>query len=247
MLWRFLMCAGFLFSAGCIPTKQIIPSSDGGSFVLAEDVVKLNDGAFGAVWLVGLAKGEYIAFGHDEEGVYYRGPHKCIILLNEEQAQRYFETGERPGAMDDPNKMNVLTGDEGGVFVPYDLDNEQPQYFHYADYRNATGDVNSKIPPRPVSSINAAVPESIPAGVIEPAYNVRVIDPTNPTAVLPSPEVAAGTSIGLAVARPLGLAGLRDAQGGIIEGAYIKNEKILGIIRAARAKNAIVGRVSMQE
>lgn len=235
LMRHYLLLLLLVLCSGCIPTKQIIPSDDGGRFVIEEDIFEFYEGLFGDRFLAGLTKGEYIAIGHDEDGVYYRGPHKCLVFLNEEQGYHFLATGERPGTLSNPREINLFTGDEGGVFVPYNFEDDDPWYFHYADYRNVTGDADSKIPPRPTSSINKPGPETIPAAAVYMLPNVKIINGGAPNA-LPPAEAAVGGAIGVVAGRQLGLAGLRDAQGGILPGVMVKSEKVLAIIRNLKTR-----------
>lgn len=234
-MYHYLLLFLAIICSGCIPTKQIIPSNEGGSFILEEDIVEFSKGAFGDLWLSGLTKGEYIAVGHDEDGIYYRGPYRCLVLLDEEKGRHFLASGERPRATENPREVNVLTGDEGGVYVPYNLEDEEPWYFYYADYRHITGDSDSKIPPRPKSSINEKTIASKPADAVYMLPNVTIINGDNPGA-LPPAEAAVGGAIGVVVGRQLGLAGLRDAQGGVIQSTNVRSERIMAIIRSAGAK-----------
>jgi len=230
---RYLIFFSLLLLAGCIPTKTMVPSSTGGSFVLTEDIYDYTTRGLDYLWLEGLTRGEYIAVGHDENGIYYRGPYRCQIRLDKTRAERFLATGERPIATADPEIIEVWYGDEGGVYVPYDLENEKPEYFFYGDYRHATGELDSKIPARPASQINAVVEAPKPAEAVYSVPNVTVIDPQNPSGI-PTPEAALGASIGVAVGRQLGLAAFRNAQGEIMPSMDVRNERILAIIRAAR-------------
>jgi len=223
-----------LLCSGCIPTKQITPTTGEGSFILKEDILEFHKGGFGDLYLSGLIKGEYIAIVHDKSGIYYRGPRRCLVLLDEEQGRHFLATGEHPSAIEDPNKTNVLTGDEGGVYVPYNMDEETPWYFYYGDYRHVTGDTDSKIPPLPKSDINAPTPETIPAAARSERNSLYFNNQTSYGSASPS-DVAMGNAIGAAIGRQWGLSGLRDAQGGIIQGGNVRSKKILEIIRAARA------------
>lgn len=230
----YLLVSCILLS-GCIPTQQIIAGGDGSRFVLTEDVYDFAEARWGDPWLEGLTQGEYIAVGHDEAGIYYRGPHRCLIRLPNDKAHHFLKTGERPSATENPQLVEIFYGDEGGVYVPYDLEHEQPWYFFYADYRHMTGDTDSKIPPPPASDINARTQASQPAQAVVSYPNVKVINPQDPTGQ-PTLATSAGTAIGVAAGRQLGTAGLRDAQGGIIRSFNVGNERILAIILKARQR-----------
>lgn len=231
---RYLIIFSLLLLAGCISSKTMVLSSTGGSFVLTEDIYDYTTRGLDYLWLEGLTRGEYIAVGHDEHGIYYRGPYRCQIRLDKKRAERFLATGQRPSATADPDIIEVWYGDEGGAYVPYDLENEKPEYFFYGDYRHVTGALDSKIPARPASQINAAIEAPKPAEAVYSVPYVIVIDPQNPSG-LPTPEAALGASIGLAAGRQLGLAAFRDAQGEIMPSMDVRNERILAIIRAAKA------------
>lgn len=65
--------------------------------------------------------------------------------------------------------------------------------------------------------------------------NVKIINGGAPNA-LPPAEAAVGGAIGVVAGRQLGLAGLRDAQGGILPGVMVKSEKVLAIIRNLKTR-----------
>lgn len=221
----------FLLLAGCLPTKSIIPSTEGGSFVIHEDLTQFQKSFVGIPFMTGLAKGEYIAVGYDSEGTYYRGPFMGVIRLPEESAKRYLETGKRTSLADDPTQKNYDSGDEGGVYVPKDP-NAAMWFFYYSDSRYVTGDKESNIPPRPHSLINDAPKEVTPVpGPRNEMYNIPVIDPFAKPGDLPSPAAAAGTTIGLYVGQEMGRAALRGAQGKIMRGLDIQDERIISTIR----------------
>ncbi len=229
---RVTAVAFFLTLAGCLPTKSIIPSTEGGSFVIHEDLTRFQKSFVGIPFMVGLAKGEYIAVGHDSKGTYYRGPFMGVIRLPEESAKRYLETGKRTSLADDPTQKNYDSADEGGVFVPYDP-NEKMWFFYYSDSRSVTGDEESNIPPRPHSLINDAPKEATPVeGPRNDMYSFPVVDPFAKPGDLPSPAVAAGTTIGLYVGQEMGRAALREAQGKIMRGLDIQDERIISTIRS---------------
>ncbi|MCP1618119.1 hypothetical protein FBY21_2736 [Pseudomonas sp. SLBN-26] len=226
----FALLGLLLLVGGCVPTSEIIPSTDGGSFVVTQDLVRFEEGLLGPPRLIGLTPGEYIAVGHNSDGVYYRGPKGGVLILPEKEGQEYLRTGQRATHFivgNTPVKFN----DEGGIFVPYDSD-ATPWYYYYADFRNITGETDSKLPPRPFSKINPPVDES-PAGArIGGPVNVVVIELGNTTGV-PSPEAAVGGALGAGIGRAIGQSALSRGQGGIIRNYDVQDERIISLIRSS--------------
>lgn len=91
----FALLGLLLLVGGCVPTSEIIPSTDGGSFVVTQDLVRFEEGLLGPPRLIGLTPGEYIAVGHNSDGVYYRGPKGGVLILPEKEGQEYLRTGQR--------------------------------------------------------------------------------------------------------------------------------------------------------
>ncbi|MHA6197839.1 hypothetical protein ACX3YG_26135 [Pseudomonas wadenswilerensis] len=210
LLRTFLLAFGFLCIGGCSST--LIPSNDGGRFVLAEDTVYWGETNIlnPDPWLFGLTKGEYIAVGHNDEGIYYRGPRGCVVVLLNPDGTRYLSTGERP----DTAALVFAYGPngEGGVFIPYDP-NDFPFLYAYQDSRRQTGDQESKMPARPASEINSFKGDS-PAGEVVPfrPIAVHVINSDNPGAPV-DPATALGASIAPYVGRALAMPLVRRVQG----------------------------------
>jgi len=229
LIRAFTLLGVLCLVGGCAPTSEIIPSTDGGSFVVTQDLVRFEEGLLGPPRLIGLTPGEYIAVGHNSNGVYYRGPKGGVLILSEELGQEYLRTGHRATHFMVGNTP-VKFIDEGGIFVPYDPD-ATPWYYYYADFRNITGETDSKLPPRPFSKINQPAEES-PAGArIGGPLNVVVIEPDNHTGV-PSPEAAAGGALGAGIGHAIGQSALSRGQGGIIRNHDVQDERILSLIRS---------------
>lgn len=210
LLRTFLLVCGFLCAGGCAST--LIPSDEGGRFVLTEDAVYWSETNLlnPDPWLFGLTKGEYIAVGHNDEGIYYRGPRGCVVVLLNPDGVEYLKTGTRP----DTAEFVFAYGPngEGGVFIPYDP-SDVPFFYVYQDYRRHTGDQESKMPLRPESAVNTFKGDS-PAGEIIPfrPTAVHVVNPHDPTLPL-DPASAAGASIAPYVGRALAMPLVRSVQG----------------------------------
>ncbi|MDR0210513.1 MAG: hypothetical protein LBJ33_15270 [Pseudomonas putida] len=215
------------------------PSNEGGSFVLTEDFLWTVSGIGGnSPRLVGLTPGEYIAVGHNSDGIYYRGPYGGILVLEPETAQHYLKTGERPIDVSHLIISNGLNG-EGGVFIPYSPEDRAFLYF-YQDFRRLTGDRDAGMPARPPSEINTFKGDP-PAGDELPfrPMAVKVIDPLNPGAP-PTPAAALGAGIAPYVGRAIGLPALRGMQGNPIFAAPVDDQKLLKILHTVMLEKRYV-------
>jgi hypothetical protein len=218
-LRKLLYVVVLLNLGGCAST--LIPSNEGGSFVLEEDVlyfmksnmVRLNPP------MRGLTRGEYIAVGHNSDGIFYRGPRGCVLVFTPEDGALYLKTGERrlfPGGP----PLSAGPDDEGGVFVPYDP-TEEPYFYVYQDWRGHTGDVNAEIPSRPLSDVNTY--KGDPTAREEIPFRPERVIVFGP----PTPAVALGASVGRAMMMPL----VRRVQGQPLLTVYVDDEKLQALLR----------------
>ncbi|UXY50564.1 hypothetical protein [Pseudomonas tohonis] len=230
---RILIAALIGLTLGaCVPTTQIIPSTDGGSFVVEEDLLQFQQGLLGPPKLVGLTPGEYICVGKNSEGLFYSGPRGGLLILTEVTANQYLKTGERPIDVSNTPLTTGFNG-EGGVFVPFDP-NATPRFFYYLDFRYISGDSEDKLPPRPDSKINAFSGDA-PAGPLLPyaPMKIRIVHPENPnTGAPPTPQDVAGVDIGLGVGRVIGMAALRQGQGKAQLSFDVEDPRLITLLRA---------------
>lgn len=220
----------------CVPTTQVIPSNEGGRFVVTEDILQFQQGLLGPPKLVGLTPGEYIAVGHNSDGIFYRGPRGGLLILTETTANHYLKTGERPIDVSNTPLTTGFNG-EGGVFVPYDPA-ATPRFYYYLDFRYLSGDEGDKLPPRPDSTINTFT-GTVPAGPYIPyqPMNIQVIHPENPGAP-PTAQDALGVTIGQGVSRAMGIASLRDGQGKVQESFDVEDKRLIVLLRATIREQA---------
>jgi len=229
---------------GCV---SFTPSNEGGSFVLTENYLWPESGLGGAApRMAGLTPGEYIAVGHNGDGIYYRGPYGGVLMLEDPLGEHYLKTGERPIDVSQRTVTNGLNG-EGGVFIPYDPA-DTPYLFYYQDFRRLTGDKEARMPARPASQINT-FKEAPPVGdvlpfrpaavtvngiIVSPAnpqgLYVNVIDPLNPQG-LPTPAGIVGAAVAPHVGRAIALPALRGMQGNLEPISRVKNERLIKILR----------------
>lgn len=227
--------------AGCIPGRNIVPPSDISRFVLKDDAVKKYPRrySFGNDFVVGLKRGEYVAVGRDDDGVYYRGPQDCFVYLIDDLGDNYLATGQRPSTWEVYRRQFGLAGSEGGVYVPYDS-SSQPTYFFYMDFRAVTGEVDSRIPSLPESSVNRSIAIMEMPGPPEPAASLKgqdtgtkLLAESTARSVVPGYTTQAmqtqqaGAALGVAIGKSLGTAAQRDAQGKIQLGPLVSDERIL--------------------
>jgi len=235
-----LMLAASL--AGCVPGQNLVPESDGSRFLLREDAIRKYPRRYsmGEDWVLGLKRGEYIAIGHDDEGVYYRGPQDCLVRLISELGDQYLATGLRPDPVVAYGRQFGLVGNDGGVYVPYDPQ-DKPSYFFYLDYRAVTGETASRIPSPPDSVVNRELFDlqvSMPkADVPANPDSTRELADIAAQSVLPGNSLPtmqaqqAGTAIGLAVGKSWAMSAQREAQGRVVLGFYVEDERILSALK----------------
>lgn len=227
---RKMLCVVVLLNLwGCAAT--LIPSNEGGSFLLEEDVLYLMKSNLVRVSppMRGLTRGEYIAVGHNSDGIFYRGPRGCVLLFTPEDGALYLKTGERR-VFPAPDPLSAGPDDEGGVFVPYDP-TEEPYFYVYQDWRGHTGDANAKVPSRPRSDVNTykgdpTAREEIPINPLK----VIVIHPASPGAP-PTPVGALGVGIGMYAGRAMTMPLVRRVQGKPLLTAYVDDEKLQTFLR----------------
>lgn len=228
--------------AGCIPGRSVVPQGDGSRFVLREDAIRKYPPRFsyGESMVEGLKRGEYIAVAHDDEGIYYRGPRECYVRLIGELGDQYLATGQRPAPGAVFYRQFGLDGSEGGVYVPHDP-KSTPFYFFYMDFRVATGETEARVPTAPDSALNQALatPPAVGSVVSQPpnAEGVRELADVAARGVVPGNSLqamqvqAAGTTIGIALGKSMGTAAQRNAQGKIMLGGYVMDERLLAALK----------------
>jgi hypothetical protein len=130
-----------LATTGCPPKWTELKKPDGQPyFALAKDYTRTQVRGIGYKWVEGLRAGKYVAQAEDEEGLYFLGEGRCVVILSEENADEYLKTGQ--------SKTGFLPG---GLYLPRKGVEKEPKLFYIAGKE-------------PVSSQGAVVNAIIAAG-----------------------------------------------------------------------------------
>lgn len=239
-----------LVLSGCsTPQIKMEPVEKVTSFTLPETYAKRTSYANGlgfneTFFVVGLFKGQYVAVGHDKDGVYYRGPENCFIYWLPAIGDKFLATGVPPTQQEKIAVMGAISDiSQGGVWVPYDSARNKVRYFYYQDYRLSTLDTESKIPPSP-----STTPPMTLSQATHPALDAEALDRKqnneffNNAYALNSAQASTGSpenymangvasGVGLGVGQVIGRAGLRSRQGNLVLGPEITDERILDAIK----------------
>lgn len=239
-----------LVLSGCSsPQIKMDPVEKVTSFTLPETYAKRTGYKNGlgfneTFFVVGLFKGQYVAVGHDKDGVYYRGPENCFIYWLPAIGDKFLATGVPPTQQEKIAVMGAIADiSQGGVWVPYDTSKNKVRYFYYQDFRLSTLDTESRIPPSPSTTAPMTLAQTTNSVLDAEAVDRKLQDDffSNSYALnaaqasTGSPENymenGVSSAVGVGVGQVIGRAGLRGMQGNLMLGPEITDERILDAIK----------------
>lgn len=117
---------------GCaVNPVDLKPAEDTTIYVLSETSTVTVTRGIGFQWVEGLRAGNYHAEYEDANGVFYRGPKDCVILLVGELADEFLNSGKLPTNDEKIAKQELFSGQEGGIWMPKEGVNKEPRFYHY--------------------------------------------------------------------------------------------------------------------
>jgi hypothetical protein len=124
---RRLLVACVVLLGACTSASNLTKPKEAQHFVLEKDYVRTQMRGIGPYkWVEGLKAGRYSAIGEDDDGIYFAGEGDCVIVLAQEAADRYLQTGQR----DPIEKRPVLSGGAGGLWLPKPGVDREPRLFY---------------------------------------------------------------------------------------------------------------------
>jgi len=117
--------------SGCTSMSSLTKPEQEQYFVLEKDYTRVQTrGLLNYKWVEGLRAGTYVLVGEDGDGMYFLGQGDCVILLSQERADKYLQTGEIT-PFDLRNKEQLtMAGGVGGLWLPKAQVNKEPKLFY---------------------------------------------------------------------------------------------------------------------
>ncbi len=123
----FLICA---FTSGCLTFAKLQKSNDDKYFILTHDYTRTETRGLAKVkWVEGLSAGVYQLVGEDKKGLYFAGVGDCVIVLMNEQANKYLSEGVMPPFEERYKQLPPYAGGVGGIWIPKQGVNTDPKLF----------------------------------------------------------------------------------------------------------------------
>lgn len=117
--------------ASSVKLKDLNEHKDGSYFLLSEDYTRFQvRGLSNWKWIEGLRAGKYTAVAEDAEGIYYQGAGDSVIVLANENAERYL-ADKTIAPMAERNSQNIWKGGDGGLWMPKHPDKSRPKIYYF--------------------------------------------------------------------------------------------------------------------
>jgi hypothetical protein len=124
---RAFLIAYVALLCACTSASSLTKPKEDQYFVLEKDYVRTQvRGLVNNKWVEGLRAGKYTAIGEDDEGIYFAGEGDCVIVLAQEPADRYLQTGYIAPLAQRP----TLSGGHGGLWLPKPGVDREPRLFY---------------------------------------------------------------------------------------------------------------------
>jgi hypothetical protein len=121
-----------LLITGCATVSDLHKPAADRYFTLKQNYTRTQiQGLLKYKWVAGLQAGLYRLVGEDKEGLYFMGDNKdSVILLSEERAEKYLETGYITPFVERNVAQNTSAGGQGGLWLPKAGVKKEPRLFY---------------------------------------------------------------------------------------------------------------------
>jgi hypothetical protein len=128
---RFVLTLFISLLSGCTTISDLPKPQQDMYFVLKEDYLKVHTrGLLNYKWVEGLRAGTYRLVGEDKYGLFFKGEGDTVILLSQERAEKYLNTGEITPFSERNAPQLTMSGGEGGIWLPKEGIDKTPKLFY---------------------------------------------------------------------------------------------------------------------
>lgn len=132
----FLCLVLSLLISGCMSVAKLEKPKADAYFVLEENYTRTETrGLLKYKWVEGLKAGKYKLVGTDSDGEYFMGEGDCVIMLSQERADKYLQSGEITPFVERNKEQLTMAGGTGGLFLPKPGSKKEARIFY--EVRNA--------------------------------------------------------------------------------------------------------------
>jgi hypothetical protein len=131
----------FFLILGCMPSLSSLRTVQGTKKItLPKTYTATMTRGVGVKWVEGLSAGTYTEEAENDEGIFFRGPKDCVILLMGKFAEDFLKTGVPP-SHEAKIEAGFYPGEDGGIWVPKPGVSRRARFYHYFQPKQTSGSV----------------------------------------------------------------------------------------------------------